>query len=79
MVLEDRLSSLPSRRENLLIELHHNIQHVNFTPNSINITRGATEGDPILHPVYHITLSNCPNHMHKVPAIAHHFWGAGMN
>ena len=32
MVLADRLGKLPSRRENLLIKLHQNIQHNNFTP-----------------------------------------------
>ena len=35
--------------ENLLdlpIKLHHNIQHVSFTTDRINITRGVTERDP---------------------------------
>ena len=46
MILADRLSRFPSRSENLLIELHHNIPHVTFTHNEINIIRGATERIP---------------------------------
>ena len=54
MILADRLSRFPSRSENLLIELHHNIQHVTFTHDKVNIIGGATERDPILYTVYHI-------------------------
>ena len=39
MILADRLSRFPSRRENLLIELHHNIQHVTFTYDKVAIIR----------------------------------------
>ena len=45
MILADRF---PSRSENLPIGLHHNIQHVTFTHDKINIIRDATERDPIL-------------------------------
>ena len=55
MVLADRLSRFPSRSENLPIELHHNIQHVTFTPDKINIIRVATEREPILYTVLHKT------------------------
>ena len=46
MILADRLSRFPSRSENLQIELHHNIQHVTFINDKINIIRGATEKIP---------------------------------
>ena len=52
MVLADRLSRFPSRNENLLIELHHNIHPVTFTQDKINIICSSTERDPILHTVY---------------------------
>ena len=76
MVLADRLSRFPSRCGNLPIELHHNIQHAIFTPDKINIIRGATERDPILYTVYHITLNGWPKQFHEVPHIACQFWGA---
>ena len=76
MVLADRLSRFPSRRKHLPIKLHHNVQHISFTTYRINITRAATERDPILHTVYYITLNGWPDHIHEVPHIAHHFWGA---
>ena len=60
MVLADILSRFPPRRENL----------------PINIATGATERDPILHTVYHITLNGWPDCIHEVPCIAHHFWGS---
>ena len=52
MVLADRLSRFPSRKETSPIELHQNIQHVSFTPNTIYTLRGALERDPILSIVY---------------------------
>ena len=76
MVLADRLPRFPSRRENLPIELHRNIQHISFTTDGINLTRGATGRDPILHTVYCITLHGWPDHVHEVSFIACHFWGA---
>ena len=75
-ILVDRLSRFPSRSENLPIELHHNIQHVNFTNDKINIIRGATERDPILFAVYCITLNGWPTRFNEVPHIACQFWGA---
>ena len=76
MVMADRLSRFPSRRENLPIKLHHNIQHVSFTSDRINITRGAMEEDCILHTFYGITLNGWPDCIYEVPRIACHFWGA---
>ena len=76
MILADRLSRFPSRSENLPIELHHNIQHITFTHDKINIISGATERDPILYTVYHITLDRWPNWFHKVPHITWQFWGS---
>ena len=76
MILADRLSRLPSRSENLPIELHHNIQHVTFTHDKVDIIRDTTERDPILYAVYHITLNGWPNRFHKVLCIACQFLGA---
>ena len=61
MILANRLSRIPSRSENLPIELHHNIQYVIFTHDKINIIKGTTERDPILYAVHHITLNGWPN------------------
>ena len=79
MILDGRLSRFQSRSENLPIELHHNIQHVTFTNDKINIIRGATERDPILHAVYCITLNGWPTRFSEVPCITHQFWSAGMS
>ena len=76
MTLTDRLSRFPSRSENLPIELHHNIQHITFTSDKTNIIRGATERDPILYTIYHITLNRWPSRFQEVPHIAHQYWGA---
>ena len=76
MIFADRLSRFPSRRENLPIELHHNIQHVTFTNDKSNIMRGATERDPILYAVYWIALNGWPIRFNEVPCIAHQFWSA---
>ena len=46
MILADRLSRFPLQRENVPIELHQNTQHLAFTPDKINIIRGAVERDP---------------------------------
>ena len=73
--MADRLSRFPSRRENLPIELHNNIQHIGLTT-KITITRGATEKDPILHTVYCITPNGCPHHICEALCIVCHFWGA---
>ena len=61
MILADRLSRFPSRKENTPIELYHNIQHIAFTPDKINIIRGAVERDPILSTVYQLTLNGWPD------------------
>ena len=75
MVLADRLSRFPSRNENLPIELHHNIHHITFTQDKINIICSSTERDPILHTVYHLTLNGWPTKFHEVPRIACQYWG----
>ena len=76
MVLADHLSRLPSRKENSPIELHQNIQHISFTPNTINTLCGALERDPILSTVYCLTLQGWPEKANQVPRIARQFWGA---
>ena len=76
MILADRLSRFPSRRENLSVDLHHNIPHVTFTNDKINIIRGATERVPIPYAVYHIKLNGWPSRFNEVPCIAHQFCGA---
>ena len=76
MILADSLGRFPSRSENLLIELHHNIQHVTFTHDKVNIIRGTTERDPILYAIYCITLNGWPNRFHEVPHIACQVWDA---
>ena len=43
MTLANRLSRFPSKKENTLVELHQNIQHLAFTPDRINIIRGSVE------------------------------------
>ena len=75
MVLPDRLSRFPSRKETSPIELHQNIQHISFTPNTIYTLCGALERDPILSTVYHLTLQGWPGRAHEVPRIARQFWG----
>ena len=75
MVLADRLSRFPSRNENLPIELHHNIHHITFTQDKINIICSSTERDPIPHTVYHLTLNGWPTKFHEVPHIACQYWG----
>ena len=73
--MAERVSSFPSRKENLPIELHQNIQHVNFLPDRINIIRGATEKDPICSTVYHMIPNGWPEHIHRIPYITCHFRG----
>ena len=75
MVFADRLSRFPSRNENLPKELHHNIHHVTFTQDKINIICSSTERDPILHTAYCLTLNGWPTKFHEVPHIAHQYWG----
>ena len=75
MILADRLSRFRSRNENLPIELHHNIHHVTFTQDKINIICSNTERDPMLHTVYHLTLNGWPTKFHEVPCIACQYWG----
>ena len=75
MVMTDRLSRFPSRKENSLIEQHQNIQHISFTPNRTNIIHGALERDPILSTVYHLTLNGQPEKPNEVLRIAQQFWG----
>ena len=75
MVFGRHAQQVPFKKENLPIELHQNIQHVNFTPDRINIRRSATERHPIYSTVHHMILSGWSKHIHKVPHIAHHFLG----
>ena len=74
MVLADCLSRFPSRKESSPIELHQNIQHISFMPNTINTLCGALERDPILSTVYHLTLQGWPGRAHEVPRTAQQFW-----
>ena len=76
MTLADRLSRFPSNKENTLIELHQNIQHLTFTSDRINIISCSIERDPILSTVYRLTLNGWPDRISKVPRIVRQFWGA---
>ena len=76
LVLADRLSRFPSRKENSSIELHQHIQHILFTSDRINIIYGAVNRHPILSTVYYLTLNSWPGKVHKVPRIDWQFWGA---
>ena len=67
MVLADCLSCFPSRKENLPIELHQNIHKIYFTPDKLNIVRGAVERDPIHSNVYRLTLNGWPDRIQDVP------------
>ena len=75
MVLADCLSQFPSRKEYMPIELHQNIHNIHFTPDKLNIIRGAVERDPIHSTVYRLALNGCHNRIQEVPRIAHHSWG----
>ena len=76
LTLADRLSRFPSNKENTLIKLHKNIQHLTFTSDRINIIRGSIKRDPTLSTVYQLTLNSWPDRISKVPIIARQFWGA---
>ena len=69
IVLADRLSRFPSRKENSPIELHQHIQHISFTPDRVNIIHGSVKRDPILSTVYCLTLNGWPEKVHGVPRI----------
>ena len=75
MVLADRLSRFPSRKEHMPIELHQNIHSIQLEPDRLNIVRGAIERDPIHSTVYRLTLNGWPDRVHEVPRIARQFWG----
>ena len=79
MTLADRLSRFPLNKENTLIELHQNMQHLTFTLNRINIIRGSIERDPILSTVYQLTLNGWPDRISKVPRIPDNFGVPEMN
>ena len=55
MVLADCLSCFPSRKENMPIELHQNIQKIYFKPDKLNIVRGGVKRSHPQHCV-HIDL-----------------------
>ena len=57
MVLADRLSRFPSHKNNTPIELHQNIQTLNFNHNGLNIIKGAIERDLVHSTVYRLTLN----------------------
>ena len=75
MILADRLRHFPSWRENAPIELHQNIQHLTFTPDKINIIRGAVERSYFKYSLL-LTLNGWPSKSSKLPRIARQFWGA---
>ena len=75
MTLADRVSRFPLNKENTLIELHQNIQHLTFSSDRINIIRGSIERDPILSTVHWLTLNGWPDRISKVQRIARQFWG----
>ena len=75
MVLADRLSRFPSRKEHMPIELHQNIHSIQLEPDRLNIVRGAIERDPIHSTAYSLTLNGWPDKIHEVPRIVRQFWG----
>ena len=75
MVLADRLSRFPSRKEHMPIELHQNIHSIQLEPDRLNIVRGAIERDPIHSTAYSLTLNGWPDKINEVPRIARQFWG----
>ena len=74
-VLVDHLSYFPSRKENMSIKLYQNIQNIYFTPDKLNIIRGAVERDPIHSTVYRLTMNGWLERIQEVPHITCHIWG----
>ena len=60
MVLADCLNHFPSRKENMPIELNQNTQSIYFTPDKLNIVRGAVERGPVCSTIYRLTLNGWP-------------------
>ena len=54
MILADRLLRFPSCKNNTPIELHQNIQTINFNSDHLDIVKGATERDPVHSTVYRL-------------------------
>ena len=75
VVLTDRLSRFPLRKNNSPIELYQNVQTLNFNPDLLNLIRGAIERDLLHTTVYRLTLNGWPDKIRDVPQIACHFWG----
>ena len=73
MVFADHLSQFPSWRENMPIELHQIIHNIHFTPDKLNIIRGATERDPIHSTKYQVTLNGWSERVQEVPHLTLHF------
>ena len=69
------LSSFPSHRENLPIELQHNIQHIHFSSNKLNIVWGAVKQDPVPNTLCSFTLNGWPECSNQLLRIAWHLWG----
>ena len=74
MVLEDHLSTFPSQKENMPVELYQNFHKIFFTPDKLNIIRGTVERDPIHSTMYQLAL-NWPSMVQEVLHITCHFWG----
>ena len=73
MILADRLSQFPSRKDYTPIKLHQNMHYLAFTLEKINIIRGAVKQNPILSTVYCLTLNGWPDRINEVPWIARQF------
>ena len=78
-ILGDYLSQFPSRKKSMPIKLHENIHNIYFTPDKLNIVRGAVDRDPIHSTVYSLTLDGWPERIKKVPSIACHFLDTRMS
>ena len=74
MVMPNCLSCIPSRKENMPLELCQNMHNIHFTPEKLNIVRGAVKRDPIHSTVYILTLNGGPDRVQEVPYIGCHFW-----
>ena len=57
MVLADRLSRFPSRKNKSPIELHQKIQTLHFNSDCLNLTTGVTERDPVHITVHRLTFN----------------------
>ena len=83
MVLADRLSRFPSRRENVQMAFDHSIDefcltlridYVAFTDPMIQVIKAELDKDPVLRTVYGLTQHGWPNQIRNCPRVARRFF-----